>query len=98
MPPEVTASESVEVLSVNTSGLLVGFAQQGPVHGAFAPMAGSSSSQFIKGASRRRAAPGSRPVEVAARAATYVFTGYATYARRRATHTSKSPEVALVSL
>ena len=28
----------------------------------------------------------------------YVFTGYATYARRRATHTSKSPEVALVSL
>ena len=33
-------------------------------------MASSSSSQFIKGASRRRAAPGSRCVEVAARAAT----------------------------
>ena len=70
MPLEVTASQSVEVLCVNTSALLIGFAQQGPVHGAFAHMAGSSRSQFMKGASRRRAAPGSRPVEVAARAAT----------------------------
>ena len=70
MPPEVTAAQSVEVLSFNTSALLVGFAQQGPVCGAFARMASSSSSQFIKGASRRRAAPGSRCVEVTARAAT----------------------------
>ena len=83
MPPEVTASESVEVLSVNTSGLLVGFAQQGPVHGAFAHMAGSSSSQFMKGASRRRAAPGSRPVEVAARAATCPASNEVAFARER---------------
>ena len=69
-PPEVTAAQSVEVLSVNTSTLLVGFAQQGPVQGAFAHISGSSSSQFMKGASRRRAAPGGRSVEVAARAAT----------------------------
>ena len=70
MPPEVAPAQSAEVLCVNTSALLVGFAQQGPVHGAFAHMAGSSSSQFMKGASRRRAAPGGRSVEVAARAAT----------------------------
>ena len=70
MPFEVATAQSVEVLSFNTSAQLVGFAQQGPVCGAFARMASSSSSQFIKGASRRHAAPGSRCVEVAARAAT----------------------------
>ena len=83
MPPEVTASQSVEVLCVNTSALLIGFAQQGPVHGAFAHMAGSSSSQFMKGASRRRAAPGSRPVEVAARAATCPASNKVVYAREK---------------
>ena len=81
MPPEVTASQSVEVLCVNTSALLIRFAQQGPVHGAFAHMAGSSSSQFMKGASRRRAAPGSRPVEVAARAATCPASNEVVFAR-----------------
>ena len=81
VPPEVTAAQSVEVLSVNTSGLLVGFAQQGPVHVALAHMAGSSSSQFMKGASRRRAAPGSRPV--AARAATCPASNEVAFARER---------------
>ena len=82
MPPEVAAAQSVEVLSFNTSAL-VGFAQQGPVRGAFTRMASSSSSQFIKGASRRRAAPGSRCVEVAARAATCPASNEVVFARER---------------
>ena len=46
-------------------------------------MASSSSSQFIKGASRRRAAPGSRCVEVAARAATCPASIEVVFARER---------------
>ena len=83
MPPEVTAAQSVQVLYFNTSELLVGFAQQGPVCGAFARMASSSSSQFIKGDSRRRAAPGSRFVEVAARAATCPASNEVVFPRER---------------